>query len=316
MVKIVISEFMDIHAVGDQWRSFEVVYEPDLVDRPDTLTAALKDASALVVRNRTQVTASLLDEAPGLTCIGRLGVGLDNINQQACAKRHIEVYPAIGANNPSVAEYVLTASMILLRTAYRSHDEMIAGAWPRQQCSGRELAGATLGLVGLGGIAQLTARLAAGLGVKPIACDPYLPPHHAAWDKVEQCDLMTLLERSDIVSLHTPLTAGTRHLIDARAIATMKDDAVLINAARGGIVDEDALILALKEGWIGGAALDVFEDEPLTEEAATRFRGLTNVLLTPHIAGVTTQSNARVSTMIAEKIATHLTAVRQIARDT
>jgi len=310
MTKIVISEFMDIDAVGDNWNAFTVVYEPNLVDQPEELQTALKDASALVVRNRTKVTAALLDEANGLRCVGRLGVGLDNIDLTACKDRGIEVYPAVGANNLSVAEYVLTSAMMLLRSAYLAHDEMMAGAWPRQKCSGRELAGSTLGLVGFGGIAQLTAQMASSLGVHIAAYDPFLPEDHEAWSGVDRCDLSSLLGRSDIVSLHTPLTEETRHLINAQTIVGMKDGAVLINAARGGVVDEEALVGALGSGKLAGAALDVFESEPLSQEAAEKLQGLNNVILTPHIAGVTTQSNIRVSAMIGEKVAAHLNMVQ------
>ena len=146
------------------WQGFEVVYNPGLVDRPDDLTAAITGASALVVRNRTQVNPALLDSAPNLKCVGRLGVGLDNIDQDACTARGIEIYPATSVNNLSVAEYVLTSVMMLLRNAYQSNADMLAGKWPRQQCSGGELSGSTFGLVGFGGIAQLTSKMAAGLG--------------------------------------------------------------------------------------------------------------------------------------------------------
>lgn len=306
MAKIVISEFMDTRAVGELWSAFKVEYEPTLVDRPDELAATISDAAALVVRNRTQVTEELLSGAPNLKCVGRLGVGLDNIDQEACARRGIEVYPAIGANNQSVAEYVITSAMVLLRNAYLSREAMFAGEWPRQQCSGRELAGSVLGLVGFGGIAQLTAKMAAGLGVTVIAFDPYLPPENEAWDDVERCNFDELLERSDAISLHTPLTEDTRHLINARALSKMKNDAVLINAARGGVVDEKALVAALRDEGIAGAALDVFENEPLNAIGARKFMGIHNLLLTPHVAGVTQQSNTRVSAVIAEKVASHL----------
>ena len=316
MAKIVISEFMDTGAVGNLWTAFDVVYEPDLVDRPDDLAHAVKGADALVVRNRTQVTDALLQGAAKLKCVGRLGVGLDNIDQDACSKRGVAVFPAVGANNLSVAEYVLTTAMMLLRNAYLAKDDMLAGSWPRQQCSGGELAGSTLGLVGFGGIAQLTAEMASHLGVKTVAFDPFLPSDNPAWKNVEQCELPTLFEHSDIISLHTPLTNETHHLIDAKAFAAMKYAAVLINAARGGVVDEDALVDALRQGDIAGAALDVFEDEPLTELSAAKFKELKNIVLTPHIAGVTSQSNSRVSAMIAKKIAAHLNAASKAGRIT
>lgn len=306
MPKIIISEFMDVQAVADLQNDFDVIYDPDLGDQPAILATHLTSAAALIVRNRTQVTYDLLSHAPHLQCVGRLGVGLDNINQEACAQKGIEIYPATGANNLSVAEYVITSTMILLRNAYLSGADMRSGTWPRQQCSGREFAGTCLGLIGYGAIAQKTAEMARALGVKTVAFDPYLPRDHAAWKNVEHCDFQELLKISDAVSLHTPLTDATRHLMDKKAFALMKKEAVLINAARGGVVDEQALVHALKTHQIAGAALDVFEAEPLSEESAKKFQGINNILLTPHIAGVTHDSNQRVSALIAQKVRQHL----------
>lgn len=306
---ILITEFMDEDAVEKLRRKFSVNYDPSLADAQDNIPGLLKDARALIVRNRTRVTDQLLEAAPHLTCVGRLGVGLDNIDQQACTSRDIRVYPAVGANNLSVTEYVVTSAMLLLRKAYLSRDRMEQGEWPRGECSGHEISGKTLGLVGFGAIAQQTAKMATLLGMKIAAFDPFLPPDHEAWHDVENLSLDHLMQQCDVVSLHTPLNNETRHLINAENLSLMKADAILINAARGGVVDEDALASAMAAGHLGGAALDVFEAEPLTSEAAARFASLNNILLTPHIAGVTVESNQRVSALIAEKIITHLTSV-------
>lgn len=302
MAQIVITEFMDEAAVAGLAADFDVLYEPDLVDTQARLVEALADCRGLIVRNRTQVRGPLLEAAPLLEAVGRLGVGLDNIDVAACRARGIEVFPASGANDLSVAEYVITAAMMLLRGAWLATPEMLAGAWPRNRLMGRELAGRTMGLVGFGSIARNVAVRAAGLGMRVAAYDPYVPADDAAWGQVERLELEPLLMASDVVSLHVPLTSQTHHLIDARALAAMRDDAVLINAARGGVVDEAALADALREGRLGGAALDVFETEPLTAEAAQPFAGLATIVLTPHIAGVTLESNVRVSSLIAEKV--------------
>lgn len=299
---ILITEFMDGLAVDDLKAVHPTTYDPGLADSQDKLPSMMAGVQALIVRNRTQVTKELLDAAPDLKVVGRLGVGLDNIDLDACRKNGVEVIPATGANTLSVAEYVVTNALILLRTAYHSKHSMMAGKWPRADCSGREVSGRVLGLIGFGAIAQETARLARCLGMEIVAYDPMLPPESPAWNEASSLSLDDLLKSADVISLHVPLTPDTRHIIDGPALAKMGADSVLINAARGGVVDDGELAEALAAGQISGAALDVFETEPLTKEAAATFRGLPNLILTPHIAGVTQDSNTRVSAMIAEKV--------------
>ena len=299
---ILVTEFMDEAAVERLAAHAPTLYEPSLADRQDALPAMMAGVRALVVRNRTRVTAALLDAAPDLLCVGRLGVGLDNIDVQACAARGVDVYPATGANNLSVAEYVITAALVLLRRAWFANAAMLAGAWPRTACAGGELAGRTLGLVGYGAIARDTAVRARALGTEIVAHDPFVE----SAEGVEMLPLDTLLARADVVSLHVPLTDATRHLIGADALAAMKPGAILVNAARGGVVDEAALAAALEAGRLGGAALDVFETEPLTAEAARIFEGVPNLVLTPHVAGVTEESNGRVSRLIADRVIARL----------
>ena len=306
-MRIVISEFMDDAAVADLARVFDVHYDKDLVDRPDALRARLGDADALIVRNRTQVDAALLGTAPRLRVVGRLGVGLDNIDVAACSARGIDVIPATGANARAVAEYVIATAMLLRRGAYASSADVAAGRWPRAALSnGRELAGATLGLIGFGGIGRLAGRLGRGLGMRAIGFDPQLAPSSDAWrdDDTRARTLDEVIAEADVVSLHVPLTPQTRNLMDAPRIATMKPDAILINTSRGGVVDEIALAAALREGRLAGAALDVFAQEPLP--AGSALAGCPNLVLTPHVAGVTRESNRRVSSLIAEKVAAAL----------
>jgi (S)-sulfolactate dehydrogenase len=303
MAEVVISEFMDQAAVDELAADHEVLYDPTLVERPEALKAAIADATGLIVRNRTRVDGALLVAAPRLKVVGRLGVGLDNIDLEACAARGIGVFPARGANSAAVAEYVVAAAMILLRGVYRQDEALIAGAWPRQRSIGRELGGKVLGLVGLGAIARETARKARALDMGVRAFDPYLVKGDPAWEGVTRDETLgALLGASDVISLHLPLTAETRLMIDADALARVKPDAVLINVARGGIVDEAALVAALEAGRLAGAAIDVFESEPLTAEAARRFAGLPNLLLTPHVAGLTVEANRRVSALTAQKV--------------
>ncbi|MEM7711415.1 MAG: NAD(P)-dependent oxidoreductase, partial [Pseudomonadota bacterium] len=213
----------------------------------------------------------------------------------------IAVYPATSANTLSVAEYVITTAAMLLRGAYGRRAEMEAGDWPRAEAGrGREIAGKTLGLIGYGEIARATARLGAAMGMDCLASDPYAEEFPGAVEGTEE----EVLTKGDVVTLHVPLTEETRGLISADVLAGMKAGAVLINAARGGVVDEAALCEALRSGHLGGAALDVFEREPLADGG--RFEGVPNLILTPHIGGVTAEANARVSEMTARRVAEHL----------
>ena len=308
-MRIVISEFMDEAAVASLRRQFEVQYEPELVERREDLLASLADADGLIVRNRTRVDPALLERAPRLRVVGRLGVGLDNIDVAACEARRVTVFPATGANALAVAEHVICSAMMLLRGAWQSSVAVALGQWPRAGLSnGREIAGKTLGLVGFGGIGRLTAVRARALGMEVVAFDAALPADLPLWQEhgVRPLPLEALLASSDVVSLHVPLTAATRRLIDGDRLASMKPDAVLINTSRGGIVDEGALAQALRDGRLAGAAIDVFEEEPLPP--GSPLAQAPNLFLTPHIAGVTFESNQRVSSLIADRVARFLIA--------
>ena len=302
MADIVVTEFMDQAAVDGLARDYDVLYDRDLHQKPDALLAAAEDARALVVRNQTQVRGKLLDAARRLKAVGRLGVGLDNIDLAACKARGIEVCPATGANDDSVAEYVIAAALVLLRGAYRATAEVAMGRWPRETLMGGEALGKTLGLVGFGGTARAAARRGRALGMAIAAFDPLLPADDAAWRGARRVDLAALLAESDVISLHVPLTEKTRRMIGAGELARCRRGAIVINAARGGVLDEDAAIAALKGGRLGGLALDVFETEPLAAVAGARFAGLPNLLLTPHIAGVTRESNVRISSVTAANV--------------
>jgi (S)-sulfolactate dehydrogenase len=305
-LKIVISEFMDDAAVDvlrSKFGEASVVYDAALVDKPADLAAAVADCDAFVVRNRTQVRGALLDACVKARVIGRLGVGLDNIDVPACEARGMKVIPATGANALAVAEYVIATAMMLRRASFLSTDAVTAGKWPRAALSnGRETAGSTLGLVGFGSIGQLTAQLARAVGMTVIAYDPVVKDSDHAWMDTGaiRVELDELVAQADVVSLHVPLVDATKNLFNASRIASMKKGAILINTARGGIVDDAAVASALKSGHLGGAAIDVFEKEPLP--ASEVFAGCPNLVLTPHIAGVSAEANVRVSSMIAEKV--------------
>jgi len=280
-----------------------VLYDPKLVGDAARLLAEAATADALVVRNLTQVRGELLAALSRCKVVGRLGVGLDNIDVPACEAKGMKVIPATGANALSVAEYVIASTMLLLRGAFASSAAVAAGEWPRAALgNGRETAGQTLGIIGFGSIGQTTARLARGLGMQVIAYDAMLPPGAEVFAQtgVRQAGLDELIGSADAITLHVPLVDTTRGLFNAARIAQMKKGAVLINTSRGHIVDIEALAAALKAGRLGGAAIDVFDVEPLP--ASTSLRDCPNLLLTPHISGVSAQSNERVSFMIADKV--------------
>jgi (S)-sulfolactate dehydrogenase len=303
MARILITEFMDAPVVAQLQQAHEVRYDPQMVDQPEAMLHAAADVDALIVRNRTQVRGELLKALARCKVVGRLGVGLDNIDVTACEARGMQVIPATGANALSVAEYVIGTAMLLLRGAYQSQAAMVQGQWPRNALSsGREIHGKTLGLIGYGSIGQLTARLAQGLGMRVQAHDALMAADHPAFSStgVQAVGLDTLLASSDVISLHVPLLPSTQHLMNAARLAQVKPGAIVINSARGGVVDETAVVAALRSGHLGGAALDVFEQEPL--KSGAMFADCPNLILTPHIAGVSLESNERVSELIARKV--------------
>ena len=303
MARIVITEFIDERVLPRLRAVHDVLYDPKLVDDAPRLLAEAPTADAIVVRNRTQVRGALLDALLRARVVGRLGVGLDNIDVAACERRGMLVIAATGANALSVAEYVLGTTLLLLRGAYGSTPAMAAGEWPRPALSnGREAGGKTLGLIGFGSIGQLTGRLARALGMDVVAFDAMMDAAHPAFNEVgARClALDEVVAASDVISLHVPLVESTRGLFGAARIAAMKAGAVLINTSRGGIIDETALAAALRAGHLGGAAIDVFEREPLP--ASPHFEGCPRLLLTPHVAGVTAEANERVSFLIADKL--------------
>lgn len=302
-MKIIITEFMDERAVAQLQKAHAVTYDPTLVDKPAELITAAKTCDAIIVRNRTQVRGDLLAALTQCKVVGRLGVGLDNIDVLGCEAKGMKVMPATGANALSVAEYVIAGSMLLLRGAFAATDDVVAGRWPRNALSnGRETAGKTLGVIGFGSIGQTTARLARALGMQVIAYDPVMSPSSPVFAELgaKAATLDEVISQADVITLHVPLVDSTRGLFNADRIAQMKPGAILINTSRGHIVDVAAVADALKSGQLGGAALDVFDAEPLP--AAPMFEGCPGLILTPHISGVSLESNERVSFLIADKV--------------
>ena len=303
MSTIFISEFITSQALETLRSKHDVIYEPESYKKRDELISALQHSDALIVRNLTQVNQELLNGAPKLKVVGRLGVGLENIELPACAARNIKVIPATGANAESVAEYVIGTALALTRGFLPATAQTLNGSWPRAHFSSfHEFTGKTLGIVGFGSIGRVTAQKAIAFGLKCLAYDPMLPgiSIDVGGTAVSLVTLDALLAASDAVTLHLPLLPETRGLFSAATLDKMKQGACLINTARGGIVDEKALAERLRSGRLGGAALDVFEKEPATDHS--HCAGLNNLIATPHIAGVTSESNDRVSQMIADEV--------------
>lgn len=293
---VVIPEYLAAPYVDVLRRDVDVIYDPDLHADRVALLEAINGASALVIRNRTQMDRALLEAAPNLIAVGRLGVGLDNVDLLEIERAQVDVFVADGANTEAVAEYVIGATFRLLRDVFAMTDDLLAGSWPRQGTAfGLEMSGRTLGLIGFGAIARAVARRAGSLGMEVLAHDPYVADDDAAWAPVVRCDLDSVLERADVVSLHVPLLPSTRHMLGAEEFRRMKSSAILINTSRGAVVDDHALAAALRNGELAGAALDVFASEPLDAELRRLYAGIDTLILTPHIAGNTEESADRVA---------------------
>ncbi len=266
---------------------------------PEELVQIVPTYVALIVRSQTQVTAPVIQAGRSLQVIARAGTGVDNIDVAAATERGIIVVNAPTGNVVSAAEHTIALMMALARQIPQADVSLRQGKWERQRFMGVEVRGKTLGIIGLGQVGCEVARRAKGLEMRLIAYDPYVSQERARMLGVELVELAELLRQSDFITIHTPLTETTRGLIGEDELRAMKPTARLINTARGGIVDEEALVKALREGWIAGAALDVFSQEPLTQHPLF---GLENVVLTPHLGASTAEAQERVAIDVAEQV--------------
>jgi D-3-phosphoglycerate dehydrogenase len=301
MKKVLITEFMEQDSVDKMSENFDVTYDTSLHENQTKLSSLIANTNAVIVRNKTQLTEDLLSKADQLTFVGRLGVGLDNIDTDYCSNNGIFVQPATGMNADSVAEYVITCSLSLLKNIPIAHHGTSSGQWPRTSIESRELGGKTLGLLGFGVIGKKVSRLAQVFGAKVIAYDPFVTESEASKHNVSLVKQEDLFDLSDVISIHLPLTDQTRNLINARSFNLMKQNPIIINSSRGSIVNEKDLLQAYSEKIINGFALDVYSSEPVEEDFYKHISNSMNCILTPHNSGVTTESNVRVSQFIAEK---------------
>ena len=302
MKKILITEFIEKESVDLLASKFEVKYNPKLSDNIDNLINEIDLYDGLIVRNKTLVNELVLSKATNLKFIGRLGVGLDNIDTDYCKKNNVFVQPATGMNADSVAEYVINCSLSLLKNIPLIHEETIRGQWPRNSIVSKELRGKIIGLLGFGMIGKKVCKLAQAFGSQIVAYDPYISSTVSSEYNISLVELQELFEMADIISIHLPLNHETKDLLNYKAFSQMKKKPIIINSSRGSIVNELDIIKAYKDALINGFALDVYESEPVKEKFYKQITNKMNCILTPHIAGVTSESNKRVSQFIADRL--------------
>ena len=301
-MKILITEFMEVKSVEILKTNFEVTVDQDLSTNSNELKKIISNFDALIVRNKTQVNKEVLENAPNLKFVGRLGVGLDNIDIEYCKSNNIHVQPATGMNADSVAEYVINTSLSLLKNIPLMHQETSIGNWPRTSISSQELKGKTIGLLGFGLIAKKVSVLAKVFNASIIAYDPFVDPSIGNEFDVKLIDINEIFKLADIISIHLPLSETTKNLLNYEAFKKMKKQPIIINSSRGSIINEHDLLKAYDEKLISGFALDVYDIEPVQKIFLNKIKSNTNCILTPHIAGVTIESNSRVSEFIANSV--------------
>ena len=281
-----------------QENGLQVTYEPEIT--PDQIKEKIGQFNIVIVRGRTKLTKELIEKADNCKIIARVGVGLDNIDQDAAKAKNIQVINAVEAAMTAVAELVLALMLSLARQIPRGDRAIRNGEWLKKELKGTELKGKYLGIIGCGNIGRRLGRLAKGLYMNIIGFDVIPIDEEFSKDVgLMKADLDTLLQSSDYISLHVPLLDSTHHMINEEKLSLMKNTAKIINTSRGGVIDENALYEALKNGKLGGAALDVFENEPATN---SKLATLDNVILTPHIGAQTKEAQSLAANVIAEKI--------------
>jgi D-3-phosphoglycerate dehydrogenase len=300
MIKILVSDKLSEEGLKilKDVKEFQVDVKTDL--KPDALKEAIKEYDALVVRSATKVTKDVINAADKLKVIGRAGVGLDNVDLDAATAKGIIVMNTPAGNTISTAEHTFSMILALSRNIPQAAKSMKEGKWDRNKFMGVELYNKVLGIVGFGRIGKEVATRALAFGMKVLAYDPFLSKEVAESLGVEVVELKDIFEKADYITVHTPLTDETKHMISTKEFAMMKKGVRMINCARGGIIDEAALIEAIKEGKVAGAAMDVFEQEPLPQENA--FAATDNVITTPHLGASTEEAQVNVAIEVAEII--------------
>ncbi len=300
-MKILITEFINKSSLDDLNNNFEIKFDEKLWEKEEELLEIIKDYDGLIVRNKTQVNKNILSNAKNLKFVGRLGVGLDNIDTEFCKSKNIHVQPATGMNADSVAEYVISSSMFLIKKIPMFHNGTVKGNWPRTTIKSAEINGKCIGIVGLGTIGRKVADYSLKNGLNVLAYDPYIKKLDDNEKNYKLSSLENVFKDADIISLHLPLTKETKNLINKSSFSKMQKQPIIINTSRGSVVNENDLIDAYDQNLISGFALDVFENEPIKKDLYEKISSEMNCILTPHISGVTTESNIRVSNFIVKK---------------
>src|SRR5215217_1186532 len=302
--KVLISDALSSAAVQTfKDRGVDVDFQPNLGKDKDRLAAVINGFDGLAIRSATKVTGKILEQAKGLKVIGRAGIGVDNVDIPAATAKGIIVMNTPFGNSITTAEHAVTLMLALARQIPQADASTQAGKWEKNRFMGIEITGKTLGVIGCGNIGSIVADRAQGLKMKVIAYDPFLSPERAVDLGVEKVELPELFKRADFITLHTPLTEKTKNIIDAKSIAQMKKGVRIINCARGGLVDEQALRAALDSGQVAGAAFDVFLEEPATGNV--RF-GHPNFIATPHLGASTAEAQENVALQFAEQVSDYL----------
>lgn len=298
-MKVLISDKLSDEGVQILKKEKELQVDIKTELKPEELKQIIKDYDALVVRSGTKVTKEIIDAASNLKVIGRAGVGLDNVDLEAATARGIIVMNTPGGNTISTAEHTMSMILALSRSIPQANASLKAGEWKRSKFMGTELYNKVLGVVGLGRIGSEVVKRALSFGMKVVAFDPFISLEIAKQMGVEVVELKEVLSRADYITIHTPLSDETKHLISDKEFAIMKPTAKIINCARGGIIDEQALFKALESKKIAGAAIDVFENEPPTGSPLLK---LDNIVLTPHLGASTEEAQVNVAVEIAEVV--------------
>src|SRR5467141_849860 len=302
--KVLISDALSPAAVQIfRDRGVEVDFQPKLGADKEKLAELVGDFDGLSVRSATKVTPKVLEQAKKLKVIGRAGIGVDNVDIPAATAKGIIVMNTPFGNSITTAEHAITLMLALAREIPQADASTHAGKWETNRFMGVEITAKTLGVIGCGNIGSIVADRALGLRMKVVAFDPFLSPERAKDIGVEKVELDDLFKRADFITLHTPLTEKTRNIIDASALAKMKKGVRIINCARGGLVDEQALVDALNSKHVAGAAFDVFVEEPAT---ANVLFGHPNVICTPHLGAATTEAQENVALQVAEQMSDYL----------
>jgi D-3-phosphoglycerate dehydrogenase / 2-oxoglutarate reductase len=302
--KVLISDALSPAAVQIfKDRGLDVDFQPKLGADKDKLAELVGDFDGLAIRSATKVTPKILERAKSLKVIGRAGIGVDNVDIPAATAKGVIVMNTPFGNSITTAEHAITLMLALARQIPQADTSTQAGKWEKNRFMGVEITSKTLGVIGCGNIGSIVVDRAHGLRMKVIAYDPFLSPERAKDLGVEKVELDELIRRADFITLHTPLTDKTKNIIDAKALAATKKGVRIINCARGGLVDEQALRAALDSGHVAGAAFDVFIEEPAN---ANPLFGHPNVVCTPHLGAATTEAQENVALQIAEQMSDYL----------